>query len=452
MDSAIQNLEKPAGGMCGKTPIPRRISTWPQSPSGKAVESRPMLTDPDYDPLLMGSPLRRGGVCKVISVALLALLAFAALIQLSVVASMRPDMAGVFVRALMLSSLLAVVPLAVLWFLDRRERETPWLFAAAFLWGGCIATALALPFNTAFFTLVDAWVAQHPAVTMMLGPNAAMLLAAPISAPIVEEIAKACGVLVIFWLLRAEFDNMRDGIVYGALVGLGFNWLEAALYVAQGYAQSGVAPYGAQLGARFALFGLGGHALFTGLFGAALGLAIQTRRRWLRILAPIVGIALAIAAHMLNNALPLVFALADAAAGEIPGEYEPPADTGFLESFVSGSLTQFALFLPFLLIAALALWRSGVWERRVIREELAGEVGRAVSPTEYQEIVGDRIFRTRRIKGMGRRASAALVNAQHELAFRKRRVREEGKDPELDRLANNWRGEVRRLRTAVLHE
>src|SRR5262245_21342891 len=111
--------------MCGKTPIPRRISTWPQSPSGKAVESRPMLTDPDYDPLLMGSPLRRGGVCKVISVALLALLAFAALIQLSVVASMRPDMAGVFVRALMLSSLLAVVPLAVLWFLDRRERETP---------------------------------------------------------------------------------------------------------------------------------------------------------------------------------------------------------------------------------------------------------------------------------------------------------------------------------------
>ena len=45
-------------------------------------------------------------------------------------------------------------------------------------------------------------------------------------------------------LLRAEFDNMRDGIVYGALVGLGFNWFEAALYVAQGYAENGVAPYG----------------------------------------------------------------------------------------------------------------------------------------------------------------------------------------------------------------
>src|SRR5262245_5407042 len=344
----------------------------------RAAEDTAMLSDPYYDPLLTGSPLRRRGVCKVISAALLALLAFATLIQLSVVASMRPDIAGVFVKALMLSSLLAGVPLAVLWFLDRQERETPWLFAAAFLWGGCIDTALALPYNTAFFRLVDAWVAQHPAITLILGPDAAMMLAAPISAPVVEEIAKASGVLVIFWLLRAEFDNMRDGLVYGGLVGLGFNWLEAALYVAQGYAQSGMAPYGAQLGARFALFGLGGHAMFTAMFGASLGLAIQTRHRWVRILAPVVGIALAIAAHMLNNALPLVVARAGVAAGEFPGEYEPPADVGFMDGFVSNSLIQLVIFLPFLLIAVLAFWRSGVWERRVIREDLAGGGGRRV--------------------------------------------------------------------------
>lgn len=50
---------------------------------------------------------------------------------------------------------------------------------------------------------------------------------------------------------------------------------------------------------------------------------------------------------------------------------------------------------------------------------MAGEVGHAVTPPEYQEIFRDRILRTRRIKGMRRRASLALVNAQHELAFRK---------------------------------
>ena len=52
---------------------------------------------------------------------------------------------------------------------------------------------------------------------------------------------------------------------------------------------------------------------FTALFGASLGFALQTRRRWLRILAPIAGLALAIAAHMLNNALPLFAALTEIA-------------------------------------------------------------------------------------------------------------------------------------------
>jgi protease PrsW len=90
--------------------------------------------------------LRRRGVCIVICVALLAVLFLATLVHLGLLANMRPDVATVFYRALALSSVLAAVPLAVLWFLDRRERESPWLFAAAFLWGGFIATALALPF------------------------------------------------------------------------------------------------------------------------------------------------------------------------------------------------------------------------------------------------------------------------------------------------------------------
>ena len=407
------------------------------------------LSHPHYDRLLMGSPLRRRGVCIVICVALLVMLLLATLTHLGVLASMRPDVASVFYRALALSSVLAAVPLAALWFLDRRERETPWLFAATFLWGGFIATALALPFNTALFRLVDAWVAQHLIVSAVLGPDAAIMLAAPISAPIAEEIAKALGVLLIFWLLRAEFDDMRDGIVYGALVGLGFNWFEAALYVAQGYAEIGVAPFGAQLGSRYALFGFGGHAMFTGIFGASLGLAIQTRRWWLRILAPIAGLVLAVAAHMLNNALPLLVTLAGFAAGESPPAHGDPADIGFLDAFIGTTLLRLTIFLPFLLLMVLAVWRSGVWERRVIREELAEEVGRTVSPGEYREIVGDGMLRTRRIDRMQRRASAALINAQHELAFRKRRVRDEGKDPDLDGLVAGWRNEIRRLRAAV---
>lgn len=404
------------------------------------------MTDLGSDRLLMGSPLRRRGACLAIGAVLLGVLWFAASVQLGLLGRMRPDIARVFWLALAASTVLAVVPLAILWYLDRRERETPWLFAVAFCWGALIATAIALPFNTLFAAAVDAWLAHNPAIVEALGPDASMMIAAPISAPIVEELAKAAGVLALFWLLRAEFDNMRDGFVYGALVGLGFTWFEAPLYVAQGYAEHGAAPWGMQLGWRYALFGFGGHAMFTGLFGLFLGLALQTRRRWLKVVAPLFGLALAIGAHFLNNALPLIFALASASRGEPPPAAEGPPELGFFEAFLYGSLVELTIFLPFTAVMAFALWRSGTWERRVIREELAEEVGRTVDREEYARIVADRMFRTRRIDRVHPRLSAALVNAQHELAFRKRRVRDEGRDPEADRLVAGWRAEIARLR------
>ena len=269
------------------------------------------MTHSGYNRLLMGSPLRRSGVSKAITAGLLVILVFATLVQLVVFAGMPPGIFTVFLRALALSSLLALVPLAILWFLDRRERESPWLFAAAFLWGGLIATALALPFNTAFFKLVDDWLAHHPMLEAMLGPEAPLMLVAPISAPIAEELAKALGVLLLFWLLRAEYDNMRDGIVYGALVGLGFTWFEAALYVANIYAKSGVAAYGLQLGARYALFGLvDTHCLLPSSV-RLLGWHVRLDINGCAFCAPITGLCLAIAAHMLNNALPLFAALAE---------------------------------------------------------------------------------------------------------------------------------------------
>jgi protease PrsW len=74
-------------------------------------------------------------------------------------------------------------------------------------------------------------------------------------------------------------------------------------------------------------------------------------------------------------------------------------------------------------------------------------VGGAVTPEEFAEICRDGTFRTRRIKSLDRRRSAALVNAQHELAFRKRAVIAEGRDPGTDNLVASWRREIADLRT-----
>ncbi len=398
------------------------------------------------DPLLLGSPLRRPPVAVAAVLVLLGLISVAALTLLGFLASLRPDVAAVFWQAVALSNAMSLVPLGILWFLDRRERETPWLFAVAFLWGAFMSTGLALPFNNAILGAVTRWVERHPILIEMLGPEAPTMLGAPIAGPLVEELTKGLGLLALFFFLRAEFDGVRDGFVYGALIGLGFTWFEAPLYVAQGYAEHGVAPWGMHLGWRYALFGLSGHAMFSGLFGASLGLALQTRRRWLKAVAPVVGLGLAIVAHALNNVLPLLFALRGAAAGEPPPQDQGPPDVGLLEAWISGSLVDLTIFLPFVVIMALALWKSGVRERRVIREELADEVGRAVSPAEYAQIVRDGIFRTRRIEHARPAISRALVNAQHELAFRKRRARDEGRDPEADPLVQSWREEIDLLR------
>jgi RsiW-degrading membrane proteinase PrsW (M82 family) len=402
-------------------------------------------TDFALDPL--ASPLRRPRVARSLTWVIGILLALAALIITAVVGGPGPEAAVVFGKALLLSSAMSLFPIAILWFLDRRERESPWAYAAAFLWGGLIATTIALPVNTAAILAVTAWLEQMPELATMLGPDAAMMIGAPLSAPIVEETTKGLGIVLLFWLLRGEFDNVRDGFIYGALVGAGFNWFESALYVQQNFVEFGTAPYGFQIGMRYAWLGLAGHALFSGIFGAALGLARATPRLWLRILAPLAGFLLAALGHAWNNSLPLFIALAAAKSGEAaPTEALEPPTMGLFEALVAASTSNLVIFLPFALLLAWILRRSGKAERRVILEELREEVGRSVSPDEFRTIEADRAWRTRRIDGRSPAASAALVNAQNELAFRKRRLRDRGLAVEGDPVVDQRRTQIAALR------
>jgi RsiW-degrading membrane proteinase PrsW (M82 family) len=395
------------------------------------------------DRLLLGSPLRQRRYAIVATGALALALLFSVAMLFWTLGHLKPDVLRVYLSALALSSLLSLVPLAILRFLDRRERESGWLTAAAFLWGAVIATGLALPLNNAILRAVAIWLRANPQIAQAVGGEAALLIGAPIAGPLVEETTKGLGLLILFLLMRNEFDNARDGLIYGALIGLGFNWVESALYVAQGYADYGVAPYGQQLGGRYALLGLAGHALYTGIFGAFLGLARQTPRRWLRVLLPLLGLLLAILAHAWNNSLGLLVVVVSGKPLPAPA---PPEPISIPAGLLRSSLFYSVIFFPFLLLLLILIWRSGLWERRVIQRELAGEVGRAVTPEEYEAIKRDGFLRTRRIADTARQRSKALVNAQHELAFRKYRVAAAGADPEADPLVAGWRAEIAQLR------
>ncbi len=107
----------------------------------------------------------------------------------------------------------------------------------------------------------------------------------------------------MFLLWHNEFDDVFDGILYGGLVGFGFSAIENILYYV------GASPGTVLL--RGIIFGLN-HAFFTSLTGIGFGVARNARSGLLRIIAPLVGLIAAMAAHMLHNVIAT-------AAGGAPG-------------------------------------------------------------------------------------------------------------------------------------
>ena len=113
------------------------------------------------------------------------------------------------------------------------------------------------------------------------------------------------------------------------------------------------------------------------------------------------------------------------------------------------SYTALVFFWPFYLLLLAGLWRSGVWERRVIFTELSSEYHPIVTAAERIGLQHDRMWRTRRVPQLDRQHSRAVVNAQNELAFRKYRVRREGRNPEFDPLVQHWRRRIVEFRTTA---
>ncbi|MFO7169069.1 MAG: PrsW family intramembrane metalloprotease [Chloroflexota bacterium] len=388
---------------------------------------------------LVGSPLRSPVYGCLFCVGMLLLIGLAFLGHLTLWILEPLQASATFLLAAMLGAVASLPVMGLLWYLDRRERESLWLFIGAALWGAAISTGVSALLNALGFGFIALGL---EVAGDMDTETVGQVLTAALVAPPVEEMAKGIALLVLFWFLRAEFDNVRDGIIYGALVGLGFNVAEYALYVMQGYLESGRAPFGEQFAGRFVFLGFNGHMLWSALCGAGVGLARQTRSGCLRIGAPVGGYTVATLAHALNNSLG-IFALAflltlfgyDIEAG--------------LETIPVGGLWAAAALMnvlvqgfPYILLFTM-LWLSSRWERDVIRTYLADEVGISVTPEEYARIARDRLFGdTRWFRGR----EARIANAQNELAFRKWHVAREGGDPNTDPLVAAWREDIAALR------
>jgi RsiW-degrading membrane proteinase PrsW (M82 family) len=299
------------------------------------------------------------------------------------------------VTATLVGLVLAVLPLGVvvpafLW-LDRFEPEPPRLLLLTFLWGALVASTVALVVNTS---------------TMMLLSRAgadAMTIGAIAVAPVVEEVLKASALVVILLLRRREVDSVVDGIVYAGIAAAGFAFAENILYLARAFHDYG----GDGLVFTFLLRGVMGpfaHPLFTCCTGLAVGIAVTTHRKVLRVLVPAAGLIIAIALHSFWNLT--------AAAGA----------SGYVLLY---AVLQVPVFLAFVTAAILIRRHEG----RVIGRHLVPYADRGwLSPGEVTMLASMRERRRARTwarLGGGRTALTAMEAFQDtasELALLRRRI------------------------------
>jgi protease PrsW len=192
--------------------------------------------------------------------------------------------------------------------------------------------------------------------------------------------------VLIIVFRRSEVDGLLDGIIYGALVGIGFAFVEDIVYYLQSL-QAG------QLGVTFFLRGIMGpfaHPLFTAATGVGIGIAVSSRRPVVRVLAPILGFLAAVLLHAIWN-----------------GSAFWEDGQGFLFAYV-------AIMLPLLVvILAVAIWaRSREGKLLTVALQQVAQMG-WIKPEEIRWIarLSDRMSARAYAKRIGGKPAVAALRA-----------------------------------------
>lgn len=303
---------------------------------------------------------------------------------------------GAFIFVVSLALVPTLFYILLVWWLDRYEKEPVSLLVLAFVWG-------AVP--TIILSLIAEVVSSQPlyAIDEVVGD----LVSTVITGPFIEEGFKALILFTLFMAFRREFDDVLDGIIYGAMVGLGFAFVENVLY-GMSALEGGLGSVAVLAALRSVIFGLN-HSMFTSVTGAALGYA-RNARGWRRGLVPFLGFLGAWALHAIHNGLNSL-SVVDVGAGCL--------------GLIGSIFVDWAFLVVVLVVAALAVGKERRWIEQQLVEEV--QVGR-LTPDEYTMLTSS----IRRIGARWRALTQGGLAAYHrlgrlqglatELAFRKQQV------------------------------
>lgn len=296
-----------------------------------------------------------------------------------------------FLIAVALSFMPAFLYAAIVYWLDRFEKEPRRLLVGAFLWGAIVATVGAI---------IATLVLQFSVETITGDALLAEITGTTILAPLVEESLKGLAVALILLVFPHEFDSILDGMVYGAITALGFAATENVLYLYfTGYVEGGYAGMVGLFVLRVILGGWG-HAVYTACIGVGLAVARLRPGLAVKLLAPLLGWLAAVLLHALHNTMAVV-------------SVEALGGVGLLATLLVDWTTWAATFG----VLIWALFR----ERRWMKTYLAEEVQRGIiSPEHYRVACSLRAQFGARLRG--RQANhfyelcAELAQKKHQLA------------------------------------
>jgi RsiW-degrading membrane proteinase PrsW (M82 family) len=297
----------------------------------------------------------------------------------------------VLLASLTVSASVLLIVVALVWWVDRYDREPLHLVAMVFLWGASaapLAAVAATPVLDRLLTGVDT-------------TATAAMLSVGLVTPLVEEVAKAAGVVLVV-VFSSKFDNPTDGVVYGTAAGLGFAVTENVIYGVGigGYLGGGVGLI-LLIGGR-TLLSAGVHAICSAIFGGFLGHATLSGRAAARTLWAAIGLLMAIALHGSWN-----LALT---------RFGPLGEGGTPRLWLSALPLLYLVY-----ILALALFLHS--EHRILRRELAEEVALATVPAWVAEVIP---YYRRRVRGTwwpSRNERTVIARLLTRMAFRKHALR-----------------------------
>jgi RsiW-degrading membrane proteinase PrsW (M82 family) len=303
-------------------------------------------------------------------------------------------------------ALLVAVPLAFIpafffsWFiywLDRYEKEPRWLLFMAFFWGGFVAIIGAL---------IGSLILDVGITAVLRDETLAEIASGSITAPFVEEFWKGLAILVIVLIFRREFDSILDGIVYGAIAGLGFAATENVLYFMGQYMDAGWGGMLSNFALRVGIFAWG-HPFYTAFTGIGFAVARTNRNTLVKIIAPIAGYFLAVFAHSFHNSA-LVF---------VSG----------LGSLVLVILVEWAGWIIFLGFIGWMVRNEQILLRKHLREEVASGL---LSEAQYKTAVSFFQFHARvsALNDGVYRATARFYQVCGELAHKKEQFAKFGEE------------------------